>query len=413
MSLELARNLADLTVQYEGGTAAPYSAINADGEYEGLFDLPKKDARGNKLLPSQRVNQPDWKPHSASRYTKNGGYHIGISFGAWQFTQDAGSLGKVLARFHQKDRDAFNQIFGGERLATQLLAMTNRSGDRPPAHPGGARSPRVQPLGGADLWQEPWVARFREAGRHPKMREAQLEQMMFGYMRPALDTMRARGFSKPSSLAVLFDVAIQYGKSGMQGRVAKLSGSEDEVIDKLISGLEPNRQARRRNIRAAAKKYDSQSIPASLSVPAPPSVNTNIPMPDLGTAASVTTQQMDITGGGASALGSWLSGLLKPSDAAPAPDSPPSHALSDASPAEGEGWGVSGWADGIKSFFGRMAAQAGAQDSAPPALLPDMIGEDSAPEAESLSLSPPTMPVWLITVIVVLLAWIVWRWFGR
>lgn len=283
MSQHLWETLADLTIKFEGGGADAYSACNEDAEYEGLFDRPKKDSKGNKLPPSKRKDQPGWEPHWASRYKSSGGSHIGLSWGAWQFTQDGGGLGNVLARMSKIDRAEFDRVFGGPEKAQQLLLLTNADGDRPAARQGGARSPRVQPLFGADLWKEPWLSMFRAAGRTESGRKAQQQQSIYGYMRPAADVMRAKGWTKPSTLAVLFDIAIQYGAGGMKTRADAVSGSESESIDKIIANLEPNRQERRKSIRAAAKQYDGQNALSSpLSVGPVPQVPDTGPTAGLG-----------------------------------------------------------------------------------------------------------------------------------
>lgn len=301
------QKIADETIKYEGGGAAPYSAINADGEYEGLFDRPKKDAKGDSIPPSQRTQR-----HSASKYNKDGGWHVGLSYGAWQFTQDGGALGKVLSRFAKKNRAAFDAAFGGPVLAQQLLNLTGSGGDSSQHLPGG-RSARVQPLDGADLWREPWATRFREAGKHPDMRAAQQDQALYGYMRPALDTMRTRGWTKPSTAAVLFDIAIQYGKSGMQGRVKAVTDTDESTaITKVINNLDESKRARRNNIRNAVKQFDGTNILSeSVSIGAAPDLTTGPPPPPSATSGGSVGSASGSggTGGGASD-GGGLSSLF-------------------------------------------------------------------------------------------------------
>jgi len=252
--------LVSYTVAHEGGGRDPWGAINADGEYEGRFDTPKRDAQGRKLKPSARVGQPGWKPHSASKFGPNP-WHVGISFGAWQFTQDGGSLGRVLTRFHELDPGAFRSVFGSHWRAL-LDTVTRRGRTRVRG-----RSPRVQPVGGADLWKAPWHARFRAAGKIEACRQAQREVVAGSYLDPMIAVARSYGLDTQSAVAVLFDIAIQFGRGGesgfrgARGYIRRALGEpapvedQDVALDRIIDALPDPREARRRSIAARAEPF--------------------------------------------------------------------------------------------------------------------------------------------------------------
>jgi hypothetical protein len=164
-----------------------YKAVNADGEFEGRFNRPGR-------------------PHPA--YHR---YHIGLSFGIVQFTQDSGSLGHLLEMMRQRDASTFAQIFGPDTDA--LIRVTNASGPSSSHAPSG-RSARVQPVGNADLWQEPWLSRFRRAGDHVPFQSAQNELAAANYIEPILQFAGWLGLNTDRALTMIVDRAIQMGVNG-------------------------------------------------------------------------------------------------------------------------------------------------------------------------------------------------------
>ncbi|KWO12086.1 hypothetical protein [Burkholderia ubonensis] len=91
-----------------------------------------------------------------------GRYHVGLSYGNAQFTQDSGNLGRLLREMNRIDGERFAQVFGPR--ASELLALTQAPGPDA-AHSPDGRGARVQPVGGRDLWESPWVERFVDAAR--------------------------------------------------------------------------------------------------------------------------------------------------------------------------------------------------------------------------------------------------------
>ena len=113
--------------------------------------------------------------------------HDGLRLGPHQATQDTGELGELLALMRDADPAGFAQIFGPE--APALLEITTAEGPSSLETPDG-RGPRVRPVAGLDLWEEPWVERFRAAARHPPFQAAMRAQILarrLDPMRPAIE----------------------------------------------------------------------------------------------------------------------------------------------------------------------------------------------------------------------------------
>lgn len=138
-------------------------------------------------------------------------YHTGLAFGIVGFSQDAGSLGQLLTLMNVRDPAAFTTTFGPDNGA--LLEITNRVGPLSKDVPGG-RSVRVQPVGGADLWQEPWLSRFVAAGAHRPFQGAQIELSAGMYLDPVIRFASDLGLATDAGMAVIFDRAAHRGVPG-------------------------------------------------------------------------------------------------------------------------------------------------------------------------------------------------------
>lgn len=158
-----------------------YSALNADGEYKGRFG----------------PNDPAYHHH-----------HLGLAFGIVQFGQESGDLGRLLTLMKQRDEAAFGRIFGEH--ADELIAVTTAAGPPSSDSPDG-RSARTQPVAGADLWDEPWVSRFRDAGAEPAFQAAQNELAATLFIDPMLPFAGDLGLDTDRALAIVADRAAQLG----------------------------------------------------------------------------------------------------------------------------------------------------------------------------------------------------------
>jgi len=101
--------------------------------------------------------------------------------------------------------------------------VTNRKGRTRVA----GRSPRVQTVGGHDLWDNYWIKRFRKAGRNKAFQDSQLELAVKNFMKPAIRNCEELGFSSERALALVFDRSVQYGPTGAL-RLIKRAGGADK-----------------------------------------------------------------------------------------------------------------------------------------------------------------------------------------
>jgi hypothetical protein len=171
-----------------------FSAMNRDGEFRGLFG------------------------HDHDAYKR---YHIGLSYGIIQFTQDSGNLGRLLTMMRVRDQARFKAIFGPD--ADALIRITTAAGSSS-AHSTDGRSVRVQPVGGADLWEEPWISRFSEAGKHIPFQAAQNELAAQLYITPMLPFARWLGLTTDRALTIVVDRAVQMGVGGARGWIIRVVG---------------------------------------------------------------------------------------------------------------------------------------------------------------------------------------------
>lgn len=123
----------------------------------------------------------------------------GVSYGILQWTQRGGGLGEVLAAMRAADPAQFAQTFGAPW--PELLAAT------------AAQS--LEPVAGALLWREPWLSRFRAAGRVPAFQAAQVRLASQGpYMRAAATIAGLLGVKTERAMALYFNRTVHQGAAG-------------------------------------------------------------------------------------------------------------------------------------------------------------------------------------------------------
>jgi hypothetical protein len=138
-------------------------------------------------------------------------WHVGLTYGLIGFTQDSGLLGQLLTIMRSRDSESFARIFGPD--ADELVRVTNLTGPSSRDMPGG-RGARVQPVGGADLWTEPWLTRFRRAAEHPPFQAAQNQLAVQAFLYPMLAFAQGFGLDSERALAMVTDRAIHMGVGG-------------------------------------------------------------------------------------------------------------------------------------------------------------------------------------------------------
>lgn len=144
----------------------------------------------------------------------------GLSFGLISWAQKPGSLGVLLQAMQRRDPARFATIFGPS--ADRLVAATL---------PGG-----VVAVDGAYLWQEPWISRFRAAGRDPVFRAVQDDLIFNGpYMAGAISAaMRLGGVPTERGLSLLFDRNVQQGPAKVASLLGSVTGTTfDERVRSL------------------------------------------------------------------------------------------------------------------------------------------------------------------------------------
>ena len=187
----------DRVAKFEGGYH--YDRLNRDGEFRGLFDKVYMKRHG--------------KPHRASNKI-----HIGLSAFIIQWSQDSGSLGKVLRAMLQKNPDKFKRIVGSTWF--ELMNVLEARG------PSGfstnkLRGPRVQKVpisvGGElkryDIWEGPWIKVFKNLGRDPEFQAVQRKQAFEQFMADDLDYMRKHGLRSEKAMAIVFNRSVHFGNS--------------------------------------------------------------------------------------------------------------------------------------------------------------------------------------------------------
>jgi LysM repeat protein len=211
-----------------------FGSMNADQEFVGR----KYGARGIGGLTYSRI------------------VHIGLSYGVIQYTQDSGSLGKVLQKMYEKNADKFVEIFGGgdRNIAASLITLTNAG--RPDTQSNAniplsgqaywnsirkkdagkelielangrtksdlpeskeIRGKRVQPIpavsGGPalDIWKGEWQARFLAAGKVIDFQEAQLEFAVSEYFNHILPSAKKHKVRSAMALGLIAACTIRGG----------------------------------------------------------------------------------------------------------------------------------------------------------------------------------------------------------
>ena len=152
----------------------------------------------------------DWVKRIVNRTSRHEGTYdslnlntdqAGLSFGRLQWSQRTGALGKLLREMHLADPDRFEGIFGPSW--SRLLEVTGRGS--------------LEPIDGAVLWSEPWIARFKAAGQVPAFQQVQDRLAAGGeYMHGAIQAARTLGVTSERALSITYDTSVQQGPGAAQ-----------------------------------------------------------------------------------------------------------------------------------------------------------------------------------------------------
>ena len=134
----------------------------------------------------------------------------GVSYGFIQWTQIAGGLAKVLDRMRAADPALFDTTFGGTEASAHMMAAVH------------ARS--MAPVDGANLWDEPWLSRFRAAGHLPVFQAAQrAEAGASEYMKAAKEIAGLLGVKTERAMTMYYNRAVHQGAEGALGPARALA----------------------------------------------------------------------------------------------------------------------------------------------------------------------------------------------
>lgn len=166
----------------------------------------RSDAAARSASMSEPLN--DWIPTLLAKTSKHEGTYgsvqrnldgNGVSYGILQWTQRGGGLYSVLNAMQQADPDAFARIFGPRWV--DLLEHVQRK--------------NMGTLDGALLWNEPWLGRFREAGRHGPFQVAQTELAARSeYMAGAVELAYLLGPRTERAMVLYYNRTVHQGVSG-------------------------------------------------------------------------------------------------------------------------------------------------------------------------------------------------------
>lgn len=196
--------------------AAPNVAAPSPGATRQPFDIDACKAILARIAPfesgtdgfARTIEDGEFAGRFGSSHPAHQRFHLGLTFGAFPFVQEQGTLGQLLALMRERDRASFDANFPD---ADQLIAVTTAAdGPRAWESPDGL-SARLRPVAGKPLWQEPWLARFKRAAAHPPFQGAQNELAARLYVQPVLQVAQQIGLDSEQGLTLLIDRAVQMG----------------------------------------------------------------------------------------------------------------------------------------------------------------------------------------------------------
>ena len=163
----------------------------------------------------------------------------------------------MLEMMRDRDGEEFNRIFGEH--ADELIRVTTASGP-PSRNTTSGRSNRVQPVGGHDLWEEPWLSRFREAGEHAPFQAAQNELANSIFIEPMLQYCQWCGLDTERAVCAVVDRAIHMGKGGARSWILEAISPIQSTQDRqnaIRSVIQAHNQANNTNLQSGVSEFQS------------------------------------------------------------------------------------------------------------------------------------------------------------
>jgi hypothetical protein len=250
---DLAARIFSLVSEFEGD----FDNVSPDRAYDGWHDYPRKDSSGNTIPPHLRPSYPNYEPHKYSRFGGSKPMHMGLVYGFVQFTQSSGGLGKLLAKMRAANPSLFASMFGGQACSDELVQVLNgpdgeTKASDPNSHTGYVYWPhRVKAVCGTQVYQEPWLSKFKAAGVIPEFQKVQLDAAISQYFEPAMaKTCKPLNITSEKLKGVVVDRSVHMGPTGASNLITPIlqpyKSSPDQVkADVLVAAVKGEKWANR------------------------------------------------------------------------------------------------------------------------------------------------------------------------
>jgi hypothetical protein len=160
---------------------------------ESLATVPLTQREQRRIMDT--VNAVGWPCHNyAAVIPDSDGTTTppaGVSVGIAPFTQWSGALGHLLKAMEQRDASAFHRIFGSKWMELRNTATAADAADR------------MKAVDGKELWREPWLTRFKQAGEHKPFQSAQNETAAALFLQPIVPYAHGLGLNSDRGLVML------------------------------------------------------------------------------------------------------------------------------------------------------------------------------------------------------------------
>lgn len=168
----------------------------------------------------------------------------GVSFGRFQFNQEAGTLGSLLQVMYRADPEQFVALTYGDSPGNKnpqaLVETLLRE----------LRDPRQNLTGklASDLDSDKWKTRFKRLGSVEKFNALQDELVTKLYFEPALEVAHANGLESERALSLLFDLSVQHGTNGAARIVEAAVAANPKQVRQMRDADDQSRPAEEHDV---------------------------------------------------------------------------------------------------------------------------------------------------------------------